>query len=98
MRQIRFAIGVSVDEAIRGGFLPYKIEPTIRSSDRINIAEVKRAMKEAGARRTPAGLELRFPYRWLAEQVLAKLQKRFGEHAFSLAEELGSVGQWAGNG
>ncbi len=30
MRQIRFAIGVTPDEAIRGGYLPYKIESAIR--------------------------------------------------------------------
>ncbi len=54
-------------------------------------------MEEAGAWHTAAGLELRFPYRWLAERVLGDLQRRFGEHAFSLAEEVGSMGQWAGN-
>lgn len=97
-RQIRFAIGVTPDEAIRGGYLPYKIETSIRRSDRIDPAELRRALEDAGAWQTPTGLELRFPYRWLAERVLAELQGRFGEHAFALSEDLGSVGQWAGNG
>jgi hypothetical protein len=95
LQQIRFASGVTPDEAIRGGYLPYKIVPATRRSDGISPKEIRQAIEKAGAFHTSAGLELRFPYRWLAERVLATLQHQFGEHAFALAKEMDSVDQLA---
>ena len=96
MYRIRFAIGLTRDEAVRGGYLPYKVEPTYRKNVGVDPRLVRQAMLKCGAWETSAGnLQLRFPYRWLAEKSLQELQAQFGETSFALAEEIGSVGSWA---
>jgi hypothetical protein len=95
MLQLKFAAGFTFEEANSGGYLPYKIETTIRASDPINRDEILDEMIVLGARKTPFGIELRFPYRSLADQALSQLQAKFGTGYFSLAQEVGSVGKWA---
>lgn len=56
---------------------------------------VRREMASLGARETGSGLELRFPYRALAEQAINQLESKFGRGYFALAQEVGSVGHWA---
>jgi hypothetical protein len=94
MLRIKFALGLTFEEAIRGGYLPYKVEPMIRSSDAVDREKVKEEMRRLGARETPRGLELRFPYQSMAENALKHLQQVFGEQYFSLSREVGSVDNW----
>ena len=96
MLRIKFAFGFTYDEAIAGGYLPYKVEPQLRSSDPIDRNALRGELLAMGARQTPSGgLELRFPYRTLADQALERLENKFGRGYFSLVQEVGKVGQWA---
>jgi len=95
-RRISFPVGVTRAEGVRGGYLPYAVVTTIRATDPVDRHEVRQAMRESGAWETPAGLQLRFPFKSLAERALEQLQARFGAQYFALAEDLGPVGKWLG--
>ena len=97
MLRLKFAFGFTFEEAITGGYLPYKIQDTIRPTDPVDRQAVRAEMIGLGARETASGLELRFPYRSLADQALGTLESKFGigKGYFSLVQEVGSVGKWA---
>jgi hypothetical protein len=95
MHRIKFAFGFTYNEAIAGGYLPYKVEGVIRGSDTIDREAVRQEFLALGARQTTSGMELRFPYRALAEQAIHALETKFGQGYFALVQEVGSVGQWA---
>jgi len=95
MLRLKFAFGFTYDEAVAGGYLPYKVESTIRASDRIDHNAAIKEMIALGARQTGTGVELRFPYRTLADQALDRLEAKFGQGYFALVQEVGSVGHWA---
>lgn len=65
MLRVKFAFGFTYDEAVAGGYLPYKVESTIRQSDPIDYNEARKQMIALGARQTGSNLELRFPYQRL---------------------------------
>jgi hypothetical protein len=95
MLRLKFAFGFTYEEAVAGGYLPYKVEAQLRSNDPVDVNAVRQELVSLGARPTTSGLELRFPYRSLADQAIDRLESRFGRGYFALAQEVGTVGQWA---
>ena len=89
-QRIRFPVGLTFEEAVSSGYLPFKIVLEARHGDPLDMHSVEAAMIEAGGRRTETGtIELRFPYQALAEQTQQHLQEIFGEGTFSVIEEAG---------
>jgi hypothetical protein len=89
-QRIRFPVGLTFDEAISSGYLPFKIVLEARHGDPLDMNAVESAMIKAGGRRTESGtIELRFPYLGLAEQALQQLQKTFGDGTFAVIEQAG---------
>jgi hypothetical protein len=74
---ITIAMGVSLNEAIGLGLMPFGVVPTVRKGESIEEHKVRELMLAEGAVETPSGLLLRFPtqesalacYRRLAERT-----------------------------
>ena len=52
MLRVKFASGFTYDEAVAGGYLPYKVESTIRTSDPVDRDAASKEMIALGARDT----------------------------------------------
>lgn len=77
--EIAFAIGMTIEEAIDGGKLPYVILPHLRSTDSVKPDEVRSVMVELGGK-TRSGdfpAELRFATIADAEACKKRLIQRF---------------------
>lgn len=94
MLRLKFASGFTYDEAVSGGYLPYKVESMLRPSDAVDGVALQREYLTLGARQTPTGLELRYPYEFLAEDAIQQLEQKFGKGNFAIAREVGTVGHW----
>jgi hypothetical protein len=61
IERIMMTLGVTLEEAVDLGLMPYGIEPTVRKTDEACPENVERLMRQEGAVVTPSGLLLRFP-------------------------------------
>ena len=70
--QITIAMGMTTDEAVDVGLLPYGIEPMVRAGE-LTDEQVRTMMRNEGAVETPSGLQLRFPSLELANRAYERL-------------------------
>jgi hypothetical protein len=73
VNDITIAMGITTEEAVDLGLLPFAVVPTIRKNDQISEEQVVQWMKEEGAILTSSGLILRFPNKDLAEAAWERL-------------------------
>lgn len=86
--QITLAMGYTVDEAVKVGLLPYKIE-TLLKPDEIDIwEECRKALEQAGAWQHGDSVELRFASKEDAETVYRKLQSQVPGPYWSMVHEI----------
>ena len=89
--RITLALGVTGEEAIRLGFLPVAIVPTVRRGE-VEADRLKDAMRGEGAIETSKGnLQLRFRALQDAEDAYVRLQKALPGPFWSIVQEVARV-------
>lgn len=86
VNDITIAMGVTTEEAIDLGLLPFEVVPTIRKSDDFTEEQQKMLMKDEGAIATPSGLSLRFPSRNLADTVCERLWDKSSRNYWAVVQ------------
>lgn len=71
--KITAALGVTVQEALAMGLLPYRVVPARRKAGAVTDAQLRAALVKEGAIQTPRGLMLCFPSRKSAEDAVRRL-------------------------
>jgi hypothetical protein len=84
---VRFPVGVTYDEARSGGYLPFVIEPSTLPNQQSIRDAINDAMLAEGGRAAFSAVELRFPYRSLAEASQQRLEGQFGANTFHIRED-----------
>jgi len=82
------ATGLTYNEAISLGYLPYQIQTTLIASDPVSSSDAREAMIAEGAVATSTGLELRFATEEAAKAAYRNLQTRVPGPYWMLAEEV----------
>ena len=82
------AQGLTTDEAIALGYLPFRIEPIVKSSENVDLERIVTAMKEEGGVETSTGLQLRFTSLEEAQEVFVRLQKKVSGPFWMIVQEV----------
>jgi len=85
---IATATGLTVDEAIALGYLPYQIQTSPSGSDAVSHSKLRQAMIAEGAATTSTGLELRFATLEAAEAAYRRLQTQMPGPHWMLVKEV----------
>ncbi len=83
---ITIAMGVTTEEAIDLGLLPYGIETTVRKDGDVTVEQIRTWMKEEGAMATPSGLLLRLPNCELAKSAYDRLVRKSSPNHWALVQ------------
>lgn len=89
---ITVAMGVTAEEALRTGLLPYSIITTRREDDKVMLDELTKAMEGAGGIVVKVGssTQLRFPSLEHAEDAYRYLSQKVPGPFWAIAQELRS--------
>ena len=90
---ITVAMGLTQQEALQMGFLPYSIVTARRESEPVKLENMRTAMEKAGGVqvRTGALLQLRFPTLELAQEAYTLLAKKIPGPYWLIQQETGST-------
>jgi hypothetical protein len=89
---IRMALGLTQQEALDMGYLPFKIVPTHRKTDRATLGQLRKALNSVGGIhiRTGASHELRFPSQGHAEEAYRQLTAKLPGPYWAIVQEVAS--------
>jgi len=89
---ITVAMGLTSEEALRGGFLPYSIVTTRRQGDKVSPDELAQAMARAGGivLKVGSSTQLRFATREQAEDAYRQLSQKVPGPYWAIVQELRS--------
>jgi hypothetical protein len=85
---VPIALGLTLDEAISSGLLPYAIVPLWKQSDPVSSEEIHNVMLSEGAAETPQGLVMRFADEKTAQDVYRRLVAKVPGPYWSICHEL----------
>lgn len=81
-------VGLTPDEAIAMGYLPFRVEPIADEIDDVMRDKIRQAMLEEGAIETSEGLQLRYMSREAARDAFVRLQARVPGPYWAIVEEV----------
>jgi hypothetical protein len=90
-------LGVTYDEAVQQGLLPYAIEPNVHRGEKADEGRLRDALLKQGAIELPdrgGTIRLLFPNRRMAESACDDLRKAVPEADWSIVQNVGSVQEW----
>lgn len=85
---IYLAQGLTTDEAIALGYLPFRVEPIVKSGENVDLERILTAMKEEGGVETSTGLQLRFTSLEEAQEAFVRLQKKVSGPFWTIVQEV----------
>ncbi len=94
--KIPIALGVTFEEAISSGLLPFSIVPLVRESDPISPDRIRTALLQEGAVETSGGLLLRFADSRQAQEAYRRLVQSAPGPYWSIVHEIKTVTSVAG--
>ncbi len=94
--KIPIALGVTFEEAILSGLLPFSIVPLVRESDPISPDRIRTALLQEGAVETSGGLLLRFADSRQAQEAYRRLVQSAPGPYWSIVHEIKTVTSVAG--
>jgi hypothetical protein len=88
VEKIPIALGLTFEEAISSGLLPFSIVPLVRESDPISRDSIRTALLHEGAVETSSGLVLRFADSGQAQEAYRRLIQSVSGPYWSIVHEL----------
>jgi hypothetical protein len=86
--RITIAMGVTTEEAIELGLLPFEVVPVIRKEDNIDAETVRELMREEGATESANRIVLRFPSLEMAESAFRRLCSKSSTDYWAVRQDL----------
>jgi hypothetical protein len=86
---VTIPMGLTSSEALSMGFLPYRIEPAVRKSDKVPETKIKQAMDSVGGVSIQVGKQrqLRFATQAQAQEAFRRLLQQIAKPIWTLVQE-----------
>jgi len=88
VERLAIALGLTFEEAVSSGLLPYSIVPLVRESDPVSPDSIRAALLQEGAIETSSGLFLRFADSGRAQESYRRLIQSVPGPYWSIVQEL----------